>query len=41
MHTSVVDISEGCIYELSEVSRLLCNVHQQWDSDILPTIKVQ
>lgn len=41
MHTSVVDISEGCIYKLSEVSRLLCNVHQQWDGDILATIQVQ
>lgn len=40
-HTSVVDISEGRVYELSEVSGLLCYVHQQWDGDVLPTVKVQ
>lgn len=41
VHTSVVDISEGRIYELSEVSGLLCYVHQQWDGVVLPAVQIQ
>lgn len=40
-HTSVVDVPEGRIDELSEVSGLLRYFHQQWDGVILPTVKVQ
>lgn len=39
-HTSVVDIPEGRIYELSEISSLLCYVHQHWDGVVLTIIKV-
>lgn len=39
--TSVVDVPEGRVYELSEVSGLLRYVHQQWDGDVLPPVKVQ
>lgn len=38
--TSVVDISERWIDELSEVSSLLCDVQQQWDGLVLTSVKV-
>lgn len=41
MVTSVVDIPEGRIDELSEVPGLLCYVHQQWDGVVLTVVKVQ
>lgn len=39
-HTSVVDVPEGRIYELSETPILLCYVHQHWDGVVLTAIKV-
>lgn len=41
VHTSVKEIPEGRIDELSEVSGLLCYVDQQWDCVILTTVEVQ